>query len=87
MIDNVFLFLGPLYENSDVSYTTPSKVVNVSTENESESNITEQQVELPVSKSEEPVVKIYLSAKYSQTCIKRSPLGQRNSGFISQVTS
>ena len=47
---------SPLYENNDVSYTTPSKVVNVSTENESESNITEQQVELPVSKYDEPVV-------------------------------
>ena len=76
MIDNVFLFLGPLYENNDISYTTPSKVMNVSTENEGESNITEQQVELPVSKYEEPVVKIYiiLCAKYSQTCILRGYL-------------
>jgi len=24
---------------------------------------------------------------YSQTCIKRPPLGQRKSGFIKQVTS
>jgi len=29
----------------------------------------------------------YLSNKYSQTCIKRSPLGQRKSGFLRQVTS
>ena len=33
------------------------------------------------------VFKFYLIKRYSPTCIKRSPLGQRKSGLISQVTS
>ena len=34
-----------------------------------------------------PIMKSSTCYIYSQTCIKRSPLGQRNSGLIRQVTS
>ena len=33
-----------------------------------------------------PVIKKNFFIKYSQTCIKRSPLGHRKSGLIRQVT-
>lgn len=48
--------LGPLYENSEVNYTTPSKVEKeFTTKDESESRHTEH-VEGPVDTYEEPMV-------------------------------